>query len=406
LTNELASIKSIYNADDIFGSNVEIASGAINQAIRLIKNNEVKRVCTLGFNDFKSLQIPAPEFSWIKKSSDACYFTWLFIKSEIHDRFCVLELDIYIAGKIKNGRYPNKHDFIYNKLELDAYPVDNKERLSAIEGFFDRAPMTLKTKLNLMRQIRNKWDEIYHLSVNFPLSPKSKKKCDWAWEYIQKDRSRMNTRRKDRNGHYTGETNPASFTNSNMLSMLRPTGFFEKYMAVKFYFLFMYLSLRDELFIQRFKKAWQVHQYRAASDTRERKASLRVRVKNKKTAPRPVSVPTTATTLTELAAISNMSFTPEMDVYRQYAPVNEITAQAEKECQTRNTKTLHDTPADNSSDGQVMHIPIGEVLKRMGKLTRDDKHPVSLSENSLSSTSKRIRTMLQKAMLEGDKGKN
>ncbi len=64
----------------------------------------------------------------------------------------------------------------------------------------------------------------------------------------------MNTRRKDREGHYTGETNPAPFTNSSMLSMLRPSGSFEKYMAVKFYFLFIYLFLKDELFMQRFKR--------------------------------------------------------------------------------------------------------------------------------------------------------
>ena len=44
LTNKLASTKNIYNADDIFGSNIEIAEEAINQAVRLIKDNEVKRI--------------------------------------------------------------------------------------------------------------------------------------------------------------------------------------------------------------------------------------------------------------------------------------------------------------------------------------------------------------------------
>ncbi|MDX7509905.1 hypothetical protein GFB57_04965 [Citrobacter sp. S39] len=403
LTNKLATTKNIYNADDIFGSNIEIAADAINQAVRLIKDNEVKRIYTLDFNDFKSLQMPASEFSWVKKTPDACYFTWLFIKSQIHDSFKVLELDVFIVGRIRNQRYPNIHDSLYNKLELDAYPVDNKERLSAIEDFFDRAPATLKARLDLMRQIRNKWEEIYPSSINFPLSPKNKKKCDWAWEYIQKDRSRMNTRRKDREGHYTGEINPVSFTNRSMLSMLRPSGSFEKYMAVKFYFLFMYMFLKDELFIQRFKKAWQVHQYRATSDTRERKASLRARVKNKTSAPNPVSVPLTVTTLTELATISNMSSIPEIQSYNQYAPVNEITKKEEKNCQAHNTKAQHDTPADNSSDGQVTHISIGEVLKRMGKLPRIDEHSGAMPDKNPSSTSKRIWTRLQKAMMEGDK---
>lgn len=66
LTNKLASTKNIYNADDIFGSNIEIAEEAINQAVRLIKDNEVKRIYTIDFNEFKSLQIPASEFSWVK----------------------------------------------------------------------------------------------------------------------------------------------------------------------------------------------------------------------------------------------------------------------------------------------------------------------------------------------------
>lgn len=403
LTNQLASIKNIYTADDIFSGNVEIAADAINQAIRIIKDNEVKSVYTLGFNEFKSLQMPATEFSWIKKSPDACYFTWLFIKSEIHDSLKILELDIFIVGRIRNQRYPNRHDSLYNKLELDAYPVDNKERLTAIEDFFDRAPATLKARLNLIRHIRSKWDSLYHLNANFPLSPKNKKKCDWAWKYIQKDRSRMNTRRKDREGHYTGETNPASFTNCSMLAMLRPSGSIEQYMAVKFYYLFMYLFLRDELFIQRFKKAWQVHQYRASSDTRERKASLRARVKNKTSATTSISVTPVVRTLTQLSALNNISSLPEVQSYDQINPDNEITAQTENERQTYNTGALHDTPADNSSDGQITEISISEALERARKLRTNDKHPTSLPTKNPGSTSKRIWTRLQKAMMEGDK---
>jgi hypothetical protein len=200
----------------------------------------------------------------------------------------------------------------------------------------------------------------------------------------------MNTRRKDREGHYTGETNPAPFTNSSMLSMLRPSGSFEKYMAVKFYFLFIYLFLKDELFMQRFKKAWQVHQYRATSDTRERKASLRARIKNKTSAPNPVSEPFTVTTLTELATISNMSFIPEIQSYSQYAPVNEITEKEEKDCQTHNATVLHASPTDNSSDGQVTHISIGEALKRMGKLPRSDEHSAPMPDKNPGSTSKNL----------------
>lgn len=400
LINGLVSTESIYHEGDILGSNVEIASHAINQAIRLIKDNETKRIYTLDFDVLKSVKIPSPEFSWIKKSPDACYFTWLFIKSGIHDLNGEFQLDIKIASKIRNGRYPNKHDFLYNKLDLNTYPVDNKERLMVVEDFFDRIPMSLRAKLNLMHRIREKWDEIYHLSANFPLSPKSKKKCDWAWEYIQKDRSRMNTRRKDHEGNYTGEINPSSATASDMLSMLRPSTASEKYMAVKFSYILFFV--KDSFFIQRFKKAWEVHQYRVSSGTRGRKASLRARVNNKTSEPEPISVPPIATTLTELAAASNIPFTPEIQPYVLHTPDNETTVQPEIECQSRKMEVTH-TLSDNTTDGQITHVSIGEVMKRMGKSHKGNKHRDSLPNKILDATSKSLRTMLQKAMIEGDK---
>ncbi|CAM7264042.1 hypothetical protein [Citrobacter portucalensis] len=396
LINKLVSTESVYHEDDIFGSNVEVASQAINQAIRLIKDNQTKRMYTLDFDVLKSVKIPSSEFSWIKKSPDAAYFTWLFIKSGIHDLNGEFQLDIKIASKIRNERYPNKHDFLYNKLDLNTYPVDNKERLMAVEDFFDRIPMSLRAKLNLMHRIRGKWDELYHLSANFPLSPKSKKKCDWAWRYIQKDRSRMNTRRKDHEGNYTGEINPPSATDYDMLSMLRPSTASEKYMAVKFSFVFFFV--KDNFFIQRFKKAWEVHQYRTFSGTRERKASLRDRENNKKSGPEPISVPPIATTLTELAAISNIPFPPEMQPYVLHTSDNEITVQPEIEYQTR-----YSAPSDNAADGQITHVSVGEALKYMGKLNQGDKSRDSLSNKILDATSKSLRTILQKAMKEGDK---
>lgn len=66
LINKLVSTESVYHEDDIFGSNVEVASQAINQAIRLIKDNETKRMYTLDFDVLKSVKIPSSEFSWIK----------------------------------------------------------------------------------------------------------------------------------------------------------------------------------------------------------------------------------------------------------------------------------------------------------------------------------------------------
>ncbi|TGJ56466.1 hypothetical protein E5P22_18520, partial [Escherichia coli] len=92
LISTLGSSKSVYNEGDIFGSNVEIASSAVNQALLLIKDKIVKGIYSTSFNYFKSLQLPPAEFSWIKKSPDACYFLWLYIKTMVHDSNSELQL--------------------------------------------------------------------------------------------------------------------------------------------------------------------------------------------------------------------------------------------------------------------------------------------------------------------------
>lgn len=274
LISTLGSSKSVYNEGDIFGSNVEIASSAVNQALLLIKDKIVKGIYSTSFNYFKSLQLPPAEFSWIKKSPDACYFLWLYIKTMVHDSNSELQLIPEIAGKIRNTDYTAaRHDFLYKRLLINPYPVDNKERMVAIEDFFDRAPTTLRNKLNLMHRIRNKWDDLYYLSNNFLLTPKEKKKCDWAWEYIQKDRSNMRGKRKNPDGTYSDYLNVPSETNSNMLSALRPSGAYEKYMAVKFSYIFKFV--KDDLFIQRFKKAWGLHKYRLSAASKKNKLSKR-----------------------------------------------------------------------------------------------------------------------------------
>ncbi len=270
LINALVSVKSIYSEDDIFGNNVEIASGAINQALLLIKDKAVKGIYSASFTYFKSLQLPSSEFSWIKKSPDTCYFSWLYIKTMVHDLNGELQLIPEIAGKIRNADYIYVgHDFLYKRLLINPFPVDNKERIVAIEDFFDRAPTTLRHKLNLMHRIRKQWNDLYYLSTNFPLSPKEKKKCEWAWEYIQKDRSKMRGKRKNPDGTYSDYLNAPSATDSIMLSALRPSGAYEKYMAVKFSYIFKFV--KDDLFIQRFKKAWELHKYRLSAASKNNK---------------------------------------------------------------------------------------------------------------------------------------
>lgn len=277
LVNKLSGVKGIYSEGDIFGRDVRIASLAINQALILIKDKEKKSVYSLSFDFFKSLQLSPSDFSWIKKSSDACYFTWLYIRSQVHDCNALLQPDLKVVSKLRNENYPaGKHDFMYNKLQLTTFPVDNKERIVAIEDFFDRAPASIRSKLNLMHYIRSQWEHLYHLSSEFPLSPRDKKKCEWAWGYINKDRSGMNTRKKMPDGSLSDVLNAPSITEYNMLSMLRPSGSYEKYMAVKFSHIFNFV--KDERFIQRFRKAWEVHVYRTSANARKKKNMVHVSI--------------------------------------------------------------------------------------------------------------------------------
>ncbi|UXD23462.1 hypothetical protein FORC065_0550 [Yersinia enterocolitica] len=47
-----------------------------------------------------------------------------------------MQPDLKIVSKLRNETYSaGKHDFIYNKLQLTAFPVDNKERIVSIEDF-------------------------------------------------------------------------------------------------------------------------------------------------------------------------------------------------------------------------------------------------------------------------------
>ncbi|ELI8097092.1 hypothetical protein ACSMDC_12845 [Yersinia enterocolitica] len=287
LINTLASSNSVYSEGDIFGSNVEIASGAVNQALLLIKDKAVKGIYPISFNFFKLLQLPSADFSWIKKSPDACYFSWLYIKTMVHDLNGELQLIPEIAGKIKNAEYTAvRHDFLYKRLLINSYPVDNKERIVAIEDFFDRAPTTLRNKLKLMHRIRKQWDDLYYLSANFPLSPKEKKKCDWAWEYIQKDRGKMRGKRKNPDGTYSDSLNAPSETDSAMFSAFRPSGTYEKYMAVKFSYVFRFV--KDDFFIQRFKKAWELHKYRLSPASKKNKLLRRCGTDKKGVVVKPV----------------------------------------------------------------------------------------------------------------------
>ncbi|EAX5860697.1 hypothetical protein ABC356_000475 [Salmonella enterica] len=378
LISALGSSKSVYNEGDIFGSNIEIASSAVNQALLLLKDNVVKGVYSTSFNYFKSLQLPSSEFSWIKKSPDACYFSWLYIKTMVHDSNSELQLIPVIAGKIRNADYTAvRHDFLYKRLLITPYPVDNKERMVAIEDFFDRAPTTLRNKINLMHRIRNKWNDLYYLSANFPLTPKEKKKCDWAWEYIQKDRSNMRGKRKKPDGTYSDCLNVPSETDSNMLSALRPSGAYEKYMAVKFSYIFKFV--KDDLFIQRFKKAWGLHKYRLSAASKKNKLSRRYGTEKEDGVAKPVPSGSEQDGYKDfLSENSTRQFTPDLaqPLHSEHDTESIVEpSEAYQNHKNENVKVMKPTQSGSSSKGIN---PRGIVIKYLQSSSLKNTFPYQM----------------------------
>ena len=263
-----SKIKGGFDSNLFFGSNIGLASDAINQAVRLIKEDKSK-YC-LSFNFFRMLTLPDREFSWLKKSPEAGYYAWFYIRTRFHDQYSNFSTDFHVIRKITSGKYPSGHDFLYNKLQLIQYPADNKERIQSIIDFFDRVPVDLQKKFHLMQMIRQEWDRIYPFITRFPLTPTDKKKCEWAWDYIRKDRSNMYTRqRREVDNKQSEVINKPSEFHEDIFSVLRPSDSYEKYLAAKFYCISLFPG--DELLIKRFKKAWELSSYRKSK--RENKVS-------------------------------------------------------------------------------------------------------------------------------------
>ena len=82
-------------------------------------------------------------------------------------------------------------------------------------------------------------------------------------------------------------------------------------------------------------------------------------------------MPPIATTLTELAALSNIFPAQGVQPYDQVTSDNEITALAEKECQPLKAQETHNTPTDNSTDGQITRLSLGGGSETHGKITSE-----------------------------------
>jgi len=264
-----------YHANYIYSEDCNLAAQAINEAFRIFyKHSDVLISYVYRFKKLKEALLPMKEFSWFKRSNDACYFAWVCIrvfsdKNSLLSNFGNNEVLTVLA------RIP------YNLIIKTQYPVSHRERIECIEDFFDRSSMDLSSKLSIMSDIRYKWDRYSPLAIGLPLKKNEKEKINWAWDYICKDKNNYITGSiKRAQGKIIEESNGdvnvsqaslgeiyCSCINgyihqTHFLSLFRPSTTTEKYLSLRCIYISMYCH--DKKFISRFKKAWESSIYRKA----------------------------------------------------------------------------------------------------------------------------------------------
>ncbi|KHS84630.1 hypothetical protein [Pectobacterium carotovorum] len=265
-----SSLKN-YNLNQMYGRNASAAENAINEAFSIFyKDPDQLNSYSISFKRKKEGIIHLDEFNWLSKCHDSCYFTWVFIRVFCRENEFLLDGFFTSVPKINVLT-------IYNYLDLPLYPVSHQERFQSIIDFFDRINFNLISKMNLMFFIKNKWHEHYHLKNNLPLSRKDKNKCEWLWNYINKDKSNIVRGSKKResssfiNNSIYGcmETSVATHLHSpSFLSLFRPSGYNEMYLALNCIYIFLYH--RDGNFIPRIKKAWESSVFRKSNKSNKK----------------------------------------------------------------------------------------------------------------------------------------
>ena len=268
---------STLNINHIHSLDIKKASLAISDAIKIFHDDYNKQGCFANYHkQINDNLIPMREFAWFKKCQDACYFTWLSIRTV--DVNSLVTRTFFVNTEI--GDPIISPDSLYNKLDITLYPANHQERLLVIVDFFDRAELGLKRKLELMNRIRADWYNSYPLKDKIPLKKTDKIKCEWAWSYMQKDKRNVKVGAKKRllnktkniassqvdhnsytHNHKLNFTMTGSFIHANsLLSLFKPASISEKYLIIRCLYTFWYYQ--DNKFIRRFNKAWEAQNSR------------------------------------------------------------------------------------------------------------------------------------------------
>ena len=264
-----------YHANYIYGEDCNLAALAINEAFHILyKHSDALISYVYRFKKAKEALLPIKEFGWFKRSNDACYFAWAYIR--------------VFSNKNKSLSSFGDNEMLtvhtrtsYNRFIKIQYPVSHRERIECIEDFFDRSPMDLSSKLSIMSDIRYKWDRHSPLAIGLPLKKDEKEKINWAWDYICKDKINYIVGSIKRAQEKIIEESQSDKTVSQVtldeihsscmngyihqphfLSLFRPSTATEKYLALRYIYISLYYY--DKKFISRFKKSWESSSYRKA----------------------------------------------------------------------------------------------------------------------------------------------
>lgn len=208
LNFQTISLVRNYNANQMYGGDINVTTHAINEAFFELYNPDILNSYMFRMKRKKECFLPSREFSWFKKCQESCYFTWTFVRC-FSKRNRALLNPIIPNEPVINTNTP------YNYFDLPLYPVSHQERVQSIVDFFDRIDIPLINKINLMSFIRNEWYARSYFRNNLPLTEKDKKKCDWAWDYINKDKRKVVEGTKKRIDKRVAEEAEKNEVNSN-----------------------------------------------------------------------------------------------------------------------------------------------------------------------------------------------
>lgn len=238
----------------------------------LYNDSDVLFAYAFNFKKAKEALLPSKMFSWFKRSNDACYFTWAYIRVLSNKNSSLINF----GGNELSSVYTRTPYRRFIKIE---YPVSHRERIECIEDFFDRTPMDLSSKLSIMLSIRDAWDRHSQLVDILPLKKSDKEKINWAWGYICKHKINYITgsikRAQEKTIKESSDDKVVSqemldeiyyscisgyIHQPHLLSIFRPSTTTEKYLALRCVYILMYYH--DKKFISRFKKSWESFSYR------------------------------------------------------------------------------------------------------------------------------------------------